>query len=378
MTSRILRHLLNAAGSFFLVSIYFAFPASSYAITPESGFPSIPENITGGRAGKAFALGYAYFTGHGVPQDMKQAAYWYEKAAGYGDPVAQNQIGYFYQIGLGVKSDPARAVHWYQLAASSGFTNAKVNLAVAYAWGTGVDQNPTLAEHLFLEAASKGDSMGFTFAGDMYFLGEGVEKDQAKAEGYYKRAIKMHNYLADYRMGIILSKPIGHQQDNKRALSLLRESASAGFVPAMHAAGLLLVTNPNICNCAKDALALLEESANAGTWKSSFVLGTLARDGKLVPQDSRRAYLQFRIAVLEGGKTADDLLKNDFDNLSGTISPEDRAAIDEEAQEWAKKHSPPLEFLYKNGKADALPPAYALAVPEGGVHAGAIVPFPQL
>ena len=40
----------------------------------------------------------------------KMAAYWYEKAAGHGNPQAQNQIGYFYQAGIGVARDPKRAV----------------------------------------------------------------------------------------------------------------------------------------------------------------------------------------------------------------------------------------------------------------------------
>jgi uncharacterized protein len=91
------------------------------------------------------ALAGVYFTGTGVTQDSKMAAYWYEKAAGHGSPEAQNQIGYFYQAGIGVPKDPKRAFHWYHLAASSGFTKAKVNLAVAYLHGIGVEKDGDLA-----------------------------------------------------------------------------------------------------------------------------------------------------------------------------------------------------------------------------------------
>src|SRR5579863_10313469 len=76
------------------------------------------------------ALADAYFMGRGLPQDIKLAAFWYEKAAGAGDPLAQNQIGYFYESGLGVPMDGARAAHWFQLAAACGYLEAKVNLAV--------------------------------------------------------------------------------------------------------------------------------------------------------------------------------------------------------------------------------------------------------
>src|ERR1700689_1421824 len=43
-----------------------------------------------------------YLAGHGVAQDPKLAAYWYEKAAGAGDPRAELQIGYLYETGFGV------------------------------------------------------------------------------------------------------------------------------------------------------------------------------------------------------------------------------------------------------------------------------------
>ena len=59
-----------------------------------------------------------YFAGRGVAQDLTRAAFWYEKAAGAGDPLAQLEIGYLYEAGIGVPRDPVRAFHWYQLAAA--------------------------------------------------------------------------------------------------------------------------------------------------------------------------------------------------------------------------------------------------------------------
>src|ERR1700728_552033 len=91
------------------------------------------------------ALAGDYFTGKGVNQDSTKAAYWYEKAAGHGNPAAQNQIGYFYQAGIGVPQDSERAFHWYQLASASGFAKAKVNLAITYLYGVGTRKDSDLA-----------------------------------------------------------------------------------------------------------------------------------------------------------------------------------------------------------------------------------------
>jgi len=131
---------------------------------------------------------------------------------------------------MGVLPDAVRAAHWYQLSASSGFTLAKVNLGAAYIWGVGVERNPKMAEQLFIEAANKGSSLELTYLGDMYFFGDGVPQDKAAAERWYERAVKMHNYFAAFRLGRILSEPCEHPRDMKRALSLFRESAAAGFV----------------------------------------------------------------------------------------------------------------------------------------------------
>jgi TPR repeat protein len=118
-----------------------------------------------------------YFTGTDVPRDPKMAAYWYEKAAGHGNPQAQNQIGYFYQAGIGVASDPKRAFHWYQLAAAAGCVPAKVNLAIAYLRGLGVGKDEDLTVRLLNEAFQKGNGTAGTYLGDLYYFGIAVKQD---------------------------------------------------------------------------------------------------------------------------------------------------------------------------------------------------------
>ncbi|KAA6465149.1 sel1 repeat family protein [Acidobacteria bacterium AB60] len=343
----------------------------------EGVFPDLPQTSEiGERAhvSKETALGDAYLTGRGVSQDLKQAAYWYEKGAGLGDPVAQNQIGYLYEVGLGVEKDQARAMHWYQLASAGGLTNAKVNLAVAYIWGMGVEKNPPLGESLLLEAVAKGNSMAATYLGDLHFDGIGVPRDEAAGEKWYEKAVKMHNYLGAYRVGMLLSERAGHAHDLKRALGLFRESATAGFVPAMHSLGRLQVNHPELCASHEEALKLLSDAAEAGTWQSSMVLGALARDGKWVAQDDRQAYLRFREGTLQGGDTARALAANDLKVLSAKLSAQERAELDRQAEAWAGEHAQLLSMLYKGKKAGADLGAIALATPPSGSHAGMLLP----
>jgi TPR repeat protein len=348
---------------------------AALAADPLSNIPNAPDAEVGGQVSKESALAEAYLTGKGVSRDPKQAAYWFEKAAGLGDPVAQNQIGYLYQVGLGVPADPVRAVRWFRLAASNGLTNAKVNLAVAYIWGVGTQTDPGMGEKLLLEAAAKGNSIAATYLGDLYYNGQVRPKDEAAGEKWYEKAVKMHSYLAEYRMGMLLSEPVNHAQDYKRAVSLFRQSAAAGYVPAMHSLGRLLVNHPELCTSHQEALTLLNDAADAGTWQSSVVLGALARDGKWITQDPRQAYFHFRAGAIQGGDRAKALVAKDLQILSAKLSAEELAQLNEQAADWAREHGQLISMLYRGQKAGPAAGTLALATPIPGAHAGTLVPL---
>ena len=66
-----------------------------------------------------------------------------------------------------------------------------------------------------------------------------------------------------------------HPHDLPRRPSCCVRPRDAGYVPAMHSLGLLLVNHPELKPDPRKAGALLEAAANAGSWKSSIVLGIL-------------------------------------------------------------------------------------------------------
>jgi TPR repeat protein len=340
----------------------------------DADLPDIRAGAEHGHVHDQIVLGNAYLSGRGVRQDLKLAAYWYEKAAGAGDPLAQNEIGYFYQIGMGVTPDSTRAVHWFQLASAGGFVDAKVNLAVAYMWGNGVKQNQRLAAELIREAADKGSGIGAAYLGEMYYFGIGVKQDQAAAEPWYEKGVKLRNSLALYRLGVILSRPADHPRDLQRSAALMRESATAGFVPAMHSLGLLMVNHPEFMTSQEETLSLLNEAATDGTWKSSIILGILSRDGKLVPKDDKEAYFHFKVAALQGGDEAKPLVTNDLKKLEIKLDADRKSQLDKDASAWVKQHSVPLEVVYKNSERLSRFPAFALSSTAPEVHAVGLIP----
>jgi TPR repeat protein len=350
--------------------------ASSVLANPvtDPDVPATPAGFEPRTIQAQIQLAGEYLAGHGVAQDSKRAAFWYEKAAGAGDPRAQLQIGYLYEAGIGVPRDPVRAFHWYQLAAAGGLVTAKVNLGIAYLFGDGVEKNQQAAFALFHEAAQKGSGLAACFLGDIYHFGIGVAQNDAEAERWYVKGAKLHNPQALYVVGSLYFAETNHERNLSTAANLLRESAQAGYVPAMYQLGLLLEQNPELASHPGEASTILNAAANAGSWTSSMLLGVLARDGKDAPRDASAAYFQFRVAVLEGGDEAEKRLKNDIERLAAELGADRTAKIDAQAAEWRQRHHAVLEFVYKQGENETGFPAYALAVPENGGHTAMLLP----
>jgi uncharacterized protein len=365
---KLIRALLLAAGVILL--------AGYVASAEGTDITQLKADAQKGYASQQIELAAAYFTGNGVTQDAKQAAYWYQKAAEAGDPEAENEIGFFYQAGIGVPVDRTRAVHWYQLAAASGLTRAKVNLGVVYVWGLGVAKDEELAMQFFHEAASKGDGAAASYLGDLYYFGIGVKQDKAVAESWYKTGAQLHDPVAAYNLATLFSVEADHPHDLRKAEALLRPSADAGYIPAIHSLGLLMVNHPELATSPQEGPSLLETSAGAGYWKSSVVLGALARDGKGVPADSKAAYLHFRTAILQGGESAMSLVRYDIAALTKKLGSQQIGALDSDANTWYRQHRTPLLFVYKDGDRRQRFPASALAVPTGGLHAGQLLYVP--
>ena len=119
----------------------------------------VKQSAEAGNKSAQLMLGTMYEDGlGGLPNDPREAAYWYEKAARQGYPKAQYNLGLLYEDGRGVKQDYKQAAYWYNKAAEAGFTEAQNNLGVLYVMGHGVKKDPKRAKQLFSNAASQGNA----------------------------------------------------------------------------------------------------------------------------------------------------------------------------------------------------------------------------
>jgi TPR repeat protein len=324
--------------------------------SPEVTHDVDPMTTSSGRVQDELKLARDYFAGRGVTRDVSQAVYWYRKAAEQGDPGAQVDLGYFYLAGIGVKPDAAQAVRWFQRASASGSRMGKLNLAVVYLRGEGVPRDMHVGLELLNELAKQDDPRAEAYLGLVYMLGTGVKQDPAAAEHWFEKAAKHHSPEGEYAMGSLYSVTDGHKHDLERAVSYLRQSSDAGYVPSKHSLGLILVKHPELPQGAGEAAALLEAAATGGSWRSSVVLGILYRDGRGVPKDISVAYHWFTIAEKQGGEQTEAYLRNDLQSARAALSAEEQKRVELSAVQWAATHTHTDVFVLNGDPGSAFFP----------------------
>ena len=132
-------------------------------------------------------LGYYYWKGEHVEQDLGRAAQLFHEAAELGDEFAAYNLGLMYDKGNAVIApDLGKAADLYKIAAERGIVPAMQNLAVCYSRRS--DQSA--AAHWFHRAADHGSRLGMESLAHIYAAGEGVERDPLKAEHWRARAVE--------------------------------------------------------------------------------------------------------------------------------------------------------------------------------------------
>lgn len=140
-----------------------------------------------------YNLGLMFEKGQGIPQDDKEAATWYMKAAYQGFMHAQYNLGVMYENGRGVPRDYKEAVRWHRHAAEQGYVLAQYNLGGLYMRGLGVPQDHHEAMKLFVRAAEQGESNAQNNLGAIYGNGLGVPKDYVQAQKWFYIAVANGN-----------------------------------------------------------------------------------------------------------------------------------------------------------------------------------------
>ena len=120
-----------------------------------------------------------------------------------------------------------------------------------------------LALRLLKSAAEKRDGRADAYLGLASYMGTGGAVDHTAAEAWFRIGAKQHDPEAEFLLATLDANEPGRAPDLGNDAKLLRHSAAAGYVPAIHGAGLLLVNHPDVAQPPEEATNLLLSAASA-------------------------------------------------------------------------------------------------------------------
>jgi localization factor PodJL len=141
-----------------------------------------------GDASAEFEIATRYADGRGIPQNLAEAATWFERAASKGLAPAQFRLGGLYEKGIGVGKNVDTARRLYLAAAEAGNAKAMHNLAVLYAEGVEGKPDYQTAARWFRKASDHGVIDSQFNLGVLYARGIGVETDLKEAFKWFALA----------------------------------------------------------------------------------------------------------------------------------------------------------------------------------------------
>ncbi len=160
----------------------------SERLPDQIGGPTLRAAALKGDPTAAYEVGLRFAEGKGVPQNLDEAAKWYDRAAQTGIIPAVFRLGTLYEKGMGVKKDADVARRYYLQAAERGNAKAMHNLAVLDADGGGKGPDYKSASTWFRKAADRGVADSQFNLGILYARGIGVEQNLAESFKWFSLA----------------------------------------------------------------------------------------------------------------------------------------------------------------------------------------------
>ncbi|MCB8839544.1 tetratricopeptide repeat protein [Aurantimonas sp. VKM B-3413] len=198
--------------------------------------------------------------------------------ANLGDPAAQTLLGEIYSRGLGVAQDLKEAARWYEAAAGSGNPEAQFRFAMILLDGKVVAPDEAKARDLMKAAADKGLPLAEYNYGQM-LIEASPAGGFAEAKTYFEKAANAGVADAQYAMSQLYAYGRGVQADDEKARAWLRAAAINGQDTAQIEYGIWLINGRGGPQKMKDGFRFLKRAAELGNPIAINRVAHLYKDG---------------------------------------------------------------------------------------------------
>ncbi|PKC61342.1 kinase-like protein [Rhizophagus irregularis] len=294
-------------------------------------------------------LGTLYENGEGTGKDLKQAFYWYSKAAENGCEIAQYNLGRFYQGGKGVEKDEYKVFEYYKKSAEQEYLDAIYMLGYCYDKGIGTKINKLEAFELYKTAAEKGLDNAQNSLAALYIR---FKKDLKNAIYWFQKAAEKGNAIAYDNLGIIYELGICNDKNEFKAFELYKKSAEKGYINAIFHLGYCYVNGIGTKVNKELGINLYCEAAEKGNGYIADVLKSLYKNEEEIVKDLNEVKCWYQEAVENDNKVALYKLGECYEVGKGVIKNEARA-LDYYKQATLKGYVVDIEKVYKGDNSDA-------------------------
>lgn len=245
------------------------------------------------------------------PIRMREAFYWFKRAAEANHPLAMSWLSAAYLYGRGVTPSAEDAIHWSRKAIKLG--NAfydKMVLARCLADGHGCkgdQRDKAEALSLYRDCAKEGILEAIECMGFMLYFGHGCEVNKAESLECFRKASRA-NHISSMRFLARRLLDSGFEQDRdsslKEAYSLLEKVVASGNEPAQGIFYTMKMYGKGCDQSVESRVAgfkSLCEAAHRGETISQYFLGLhylMPLEGKPGPADLGKAFDMFKKAAM--------------------------------------------------------------------------------
>ncbi|AQM21294.1 MULTISPECIES: tetratricopeptide repeat protein [Vibrio] len=170
--------------------------------------------------------------------NLKEAMYWYDKAANY-----DNVTGMYGVVRICQKFRDdlilrEKEKFWQTcIAGIEGNLTAKYETGMAYIHGRGVEANTAKGVSLVQEAAEANLLDAVIFMGDWCVSHDNIAPSPADSTFWYSKAAKLNSPIGQMKLGLNYLKGVGVAMDHSKACYWLERASEKGHVEAMYHAG---------------------------------------------------------------------------------------------------------------------------------------------
>ncbi len=240
--------------------------------------------------------------------DKKKAVQWYLKAAENNDDWAQVELGGMYQEGEGVKKDIKEALFWYKKASDLNNNSAQMHIGEIYYKGKDVEQDYKKAIQWYTKAAENknarwwddGDGNAQIKLADMYYDGVVVEKDYKKAFKWFMRAAKQGNSYAQNSIGYMYYNGKWATKNYKKAFKWYMKAAENNYTNSQFIVGFMFSNGQGTKKSYKKAMQWYVKASENNSVRAKTNIGFMYFNGWGVRKNNKKAFEWLIKAATQG------------------------------------------------------------------------------